>query len=652
MSDPSAGLKAYFDHLAERAEAAAIADRPRRSDGSLKAQHRTVRRLAAALIGLLGLTAGILLATGSDDRPRIATAGPKASTALPGEIVAVTTDRRLVVMSSADRRVIRVLAEDALAEGKDADGSTSLSVTPDGQTVYFMRQPADCMTCASIAAVPTAGGSITNPLGAGCCIRSPAVSPDGRWLAFTGVPNRSDAGRAILVRALDAASGGTEDRYWSSEAPLSIGIVNLSWAPDSRHLAFVQADAADCKCLRRLDIDAPESTLLDHAPRIEIKGADGMSSPVYLGETGQMLAVSDVGDVPGESLTGAGKPLRIVAIDPKTAKVTRTLSDLDFANQPVADPSGAHILVRSANALYRWSEGDEQPTKIADDILAAQWVPSSIETMRVPSTSQLHLDAPGGIAVAPDGSVVIADGDRIVRRRPNGATEVLNTNLLTPSGLAVAPDGTVYFAEESADRVRALSIDGEVRTIATMNQPRQVAIGPNGLLYVAQSERVTTIDPAGNATTVIVGGPSTNLGGDAIYLDPGALAIGPDGSLFTSDLSPKLLVRFDGSGRFVDKWDLSVGQLGGLATAPDGSIVIANYGRFSIDRITDGEVITIIDLTDARLGAQAGFRPAGVAVGPDGKIYAIYPARGVGRPLEPQLIAIDPQGQVTRLDSP
>jgi hypothetical protein len=186
--------------------------------------------------------------------------------------------------------VVRVLADDALAEGKDADGSTSLSATPDGGNVYFIREPSECTGCASIAVVPIAGGPITNALGAGCCIRSPAVSPDGRWLAFTGVPNRSDAGRAILLRALNVPSS-TEGKQWTSEAALNVGIVNLAWAPDSRHLAFVQADAADCKCQRLLDIDASESTLLDHAPRIEIQGADGMSWSGYLGETGQMLAV-------------------------------------------------------------------------------------------------------------------------------------------------------------------------------------------------------------------------------------------------------------------------------------------------------------------------------------------------------------------------
>jgi hypothetical protein len=342
------------------------------------ARHRRIAVVVALTVALIAGAAFLVVGTGHDTSVRVESSGqPRSPT---GEVVAVTSDGRLVVLASGDGHIVRVLANDAVAQGKDADGSTSLSVTPDGQTVYFMRQPAGCGGCASIASVPVAGGPITNPIGQGCCIREPAVSPDGHWLAFTGVPGKSDAGREILLRDLTVArppQALVYDRLWDSRFTLDVGVGEFAWAPDSRHLAFVGRDTRGGTPPRVLDTKASQSILLDQLPPVLIKGADGMSGVGYLGHTGQMLAVSDIGDRPGQSLTAEHKPLRVVAIDPTTGNTTRVLFALAGASQPIADASGTHIVIQGADGLYRWSRGDRQPTKIADHVLAATWLPAA-----------------------------------------------------------------------------------------------------------------------------------------------------------------------------------------------------------------------------------------------------------------------------------
>jgi hypothetical protein len=42
----------------------------------------------------------------------------------------------------------------------------------------------------------------------------------------------------------------------------------------------------------------------------------------------------------------------------------------------VADPTGNHFLaVVASGGLYRWSRGEEAPTKVADEVTAAVWLP-------------------------------------------------------------------------------------------------------------------------------------------------------------------------------------------------------------------------------------------------------------------------------------
>jgi sugar lactone lactonase YvrE len=75
----------------------------------------------------------------------------------------------------------------------------------------------------------------------------------------------------------------------------------------------------------------------------------------------------------------------------------------------------------------------------------------------------------------------------------------------------------------------------------------------------------------------------------------------------------------------------------GLATAPDGSIVIAEWGG-RIERLSGGVFSTIAD----------GYRANGVAVGSDGTVY--FTDGGNGWREGVGLSAIDATGTMTRLE--
>ncbi|MCC7542927.1 MAG: hypothetical protein IT379_42315 [Deltaproteobacteria bacterium] len=143
------------------------------------------------------------------------------------------------------------------------------------------------------------------------------------------------------------------------------------------------------------------------------------------------------------------------------------------------------------------------------------------------------------IAPAPDGSVYYVDFllGSVQRIRPDGILEVVagrfdedgfegdggpatSALLYQPQGVAVAPDGTVYIADTQNHRVRRVDRDGVITTIAgtgeaeespddgpaatiPMLQPRRVVIGPDGSLYVTTSWMIRRIGRDGHSTHLV-----------------------------------------------------------------------------------------------------------------------------------------------------
>ena len=122
------------------------------------------------------------------------------------------------------------------------------------------------------------------------------------------------------------------------------------------------------------------------------------------------------------------------------------------------------------------------------------------------------------MAVAPNGTVYVADSNNFRIRAINPTTRVVTTlagstqgsadgtgttaQFNLPYGVAVAPGGTVYVAALSNHRIRAINpTTGQVTTLAgssagfadgtgttaQFNLPTGVAAAPNGTVYVADT---------------------------------------------------------------------------------------------------------------------------------------------------------------------
>jgi RHS repeat-associated protein len=258
-----------------------------------------------------------------------------------------------------------------------------------------------------------------------------------------------------------------------------------------------------------------------------------------------------------------------------------------------------------------------------------------------PATSA-QLASPLELAVAPDGSVYFADVDnhRVRRIATDGTiTTVAGSGtrgyggdggpatsalLAEPTGVAVTPDGQLIVADYANNRVRRIATDGTITTVAgtgaagfggddglatsaMLRGPSSVAVGADGTIYVADSDnhRVRRIATDGTITTVAGTGVSGNSGdggasGAAQLMRPVGIAVDADTNLFVADQQAHRIRRIgadgiimtvagtglagsDGDGGLAV--NARVSRPRGVAIAPDGALVVVDAAGQRIRRV-------------------------------------------------------------------
>lgn len=290
------------------------------------------------------------------------------------------------------------------------------------------------------------------------------------------------------------------------------------------------------------------------------------------------------------------------------------------------------------------------------------------------SLSRVSDEGVWDVAPAPDGSVYAAAWSAILRFDSDGSRRVLagrTEPLRGVFGLTSDDEGNVYFAESGTHLVHRMEPNGSLHLVggvrneagagsdgdggparaARFNRPFNVALGPDGALYVATFDRIRKIDPAGTVTTVAGGGsgPRANYFGEggpateASLINPWSLTVSDAGDLFIAERDNGRIRRVDGetgvittyagsasfTGASTHAETTSVARPSGLAFDLSGVGYFADTLNHRVRRIgPDGSIETVAGNGESGFSGDGGQArearlsfPAGVALAPNGDLY-------------------------------
>lgn len=298
--------------------------------------------------------------------------------------------------------------------------------------------------------------------------------------------------------------------------------------------------------------------------------------------------------------------------------------------------------------------------------------------------TEAQFQAPTGLAVTPQGELVVADtGNNAIRLIQADARHSVTTlagdgrlgyqngagrqaMFRVPTAVAVGPAGEIYVADSGNHVIRVLTRDGSgawnvdlyagkpsqagstngPAMTARFNQPMALAIDAAGNLYVADqaNNRIRKIRASDKGVETIAGKggggrQDATVGTEATLNNPSALALGQDGFLYFFDAGNQLVRRVSltapyavetVAGRqegyafgFADgTGDVARfrGQLG-MTMGGDGRVVLADTGNYRIRKVQPGA-----NTASARVFTIAGSGQLGTRLGTGDAADIVAPA--------------------------
>jgi DNA-binding beta-propeller fold protein YncE len=195
---------------------------------------------------------------------------------------------------------------------------------------------------------------------------------------------------------------------------------------------------------------------------------------------------------------------------------------------------------------------------------------------------------------------------------------VANEGLVAPFGVDFGDDGTIYFVEMAGgEQLRAIDTQGMVRTLAgtgkkgdagdggpatraQFNGPHSLAVGPGGIVYVADTfnSRVRAFDPKTGDITAFAGTGERGFAGDG-------------GPAEKAKFGNVYCLAFDAKRENLYVADLDNRRIRAIDMKTRGVRTVTGNGTKGVP--ADGANATAAPLLD----------PRAVAVGPDGRVFIL-----------------------------
>ena len=234
------------------------------------------------------------------------------------------------------------------------------------------------------------------------------------------------------------------------------------------------------------------------------------------------------------------------------------------------------------------------------------------------------------VKISPGGTLTVVAGNGICEFSGDGGP-ARNASLGEPNDVAVDADGNIYIADTGNGRIRRVSANGIISTVAgngdfafsgdggpatsaSLFVPQGVAVDAGGNLYISDTgnHRVRRVTPAGVISTVVgTGEPGFSGDGgpaaDAMLIQPVGLAFDSSGNLYIADggndrirkVTPAgIITTVAGGGDTVgDGGPAAAARINeptGVAVSAAGDVYFSDTNNLRIRKVTSGGTISTI----------------------------------------------------------
>ena len=415
----------------------------------------------------------------------------------------------------------------------------------------------------------------------------------------------------------------------------------------------------------------PATSALVFAPRAV---AVDMAGSLYIGEIDNRIRKVTNGII--STIAGTGKPGFGGDNGPATS------AQMDYPDSIAIDATGNVYFSDTLNNRVRRVSNSIITTVAGNGTLQSG---DSVQatSAQLAGPSGIAADSAGNVYIADSGSgrirkvsqgvisTIVGSGTTGVVSSGGDNGPALSAQLATPSGIALDSAGNLYIAEAAASRIRKVSGgiistvagnathgfggDNGPATSAQLNAPTGVAIDSAGNLYIADSLNQRVRKVSNGVITTIAGNGTVGFSGDnglatsAELHQPAGVSVDAVGNIYISD-SVNARVRKiangvistvagtgaccsgDGDGGLAINAQLIAPT--GLSVDSAGALYIVDELDNRVRRVANGVISTVAGNGTHGFSGDNGpatsaqtnfalnlFAPAGVAVGPGGKIY-------------------------------
>ena len=502
---------------------------------------------------------------------------------------------------------------------------------------------------------------------------------------LTGTPANSDVGMHDVNLTLSDGNGGVDTQNFT------ITVANVNDAPTSSNASFT-IDEDTSKTFVSSDFnftDIDEGAILNSIVVTTLQSTGVLTLSGVNVTLNQEIPSADITNLKFTPNANAnGNPYSMFGFKVNdgdvnsTASYEVTLNVNAVDDVPVITSTAITTATQDSDYIYNL-----YATNVDTDILTwgvkemttlPSWLSlnSDVIVSTLAGSVDASLNSPEGVAVDSSGNIYVADTNNNKIRKitadgnvstlagsdSNGSADGIGSDasFYYPHGIAVDDNGNVYVADTNNNKIRKITADGNVSTLAgsgsygstdgvgidaSFNKPYGIAVDTSGNVYVADTDNslIRKITAEGNVSTFAGDGRNGFLDAVGIiarFYNPHGVTVDGNGNIYVADSGNNKIRKITADGNvstFVGSGsDGSVDGVGtdasfsfaqGITVDGSGNIYVADTDNNKIRKITvDGNVSTLAgsgsySSTDG-IGISASFyRPRAIAVDKNGNIY-------------------------------